>query len=278
MKLWGTGIAILATACMINGKSIGPGSGGGTTSGNSGNSSGNSSSSGNSTSSATSGDTGDIGDRGDAGAGDKYWGARKYGLGPSDPWLAVAGDQPKLIPHERADYWKLRGDEYACTAAHDHCIEPMAWFTLRESDLKRGLPKTVSMNVFGTENENHGHLYGPVNGRGDSYGGDPFMAYRTVPATKTNIGVGTLVIALDRSAGKLASAEHAFGATWWLGEVEEIDIEGGFFKLKDRDDVFKLWGARPVVLMWQKGGKVQLVGKKTRDQLAVKATDVFLPD
>jgi hypothetical protein len=193
--------------------------------------------------------------------------------------MAVAGDQPKLIPHERADYWKLRGDEYACTAAHDHCIEPMAWFTIRETDLQRGLPKPVTMNVFGAEHENHGHLYGPVNGRGgNSYGSDPFTAYRTVPATKANIGVGTLVIALDRSSGKLASAEHAFGATWWLGEVEEIDIEGGFFKLKDRDDVFKLWGARPVVLMWKPGGKVQIVGKLPRDKMTVKATDVFLPD
>ena len=267
MKLWGMGIAILAAACMINGKSVGPG--GGTTT--PGSSSAGDSSSGNTTASSGGGDQGSPGD------GDKYRGARKYGYGPADPWLAVAGDQPKLLPHDKADYWKVRGDDYDCSAAHDHCLEDMVWFTIRESDLKRGLPKLVAQNIFGAEGNDH--LYSAVNGRGGAaYGGDGFMAYRTVPATKTNIGVGSLVVALDRQAGKLGSAQHAYEATWWIGEVEEIDLDGGFFKLKDRDDVFKLWGARPVVLIWQRGGKVQIVGNKKRDQLAVKPTDVFLPD
>lgn len=274
MKLLGVGIAIIAAGCMVNGKSLGPGGGGNTANGGGGSTT----SSDRGGTAGTSGDLGDIGDRGDSGAGDKYWGARKYGGGPADPWMAVAGDQPKLIPHERADYWKLRGDDYDCTAAHDHCLEPYVWFTISETDRKRGLPKPVAQAVFGTEHERQDHLYGPVNGRADGYGGDPFVAYRTVPATTTNIAVGTLVIALDRSAGALRSAEGANGATWWIGEVEEIDLDGGFFKLKDRDDMFKLWGARPVVLMWKPGGKVQIVGGKSRDQLAVKAADTFKPE
>ncbi len=277
MKRWGMGLAILIGACVVNGKSYGPGGGGGT--GNAGGGGGGGSTAANSpSSSGSSSGFGEIGDHGDAGAGDKYWGARRYGAGPADPWLAVAGDQPKLIPHERADYWKLRGDEYDCTAAHDHCLEPMVWFTVRDRDLERGLPRNVTQAVFGTERENQSHLYGPVNERGTFYGGDPFTAYRTVPATKTNIGVGSLVVALDRSAGRLGSAIHAFSASWWIGEVEEIDLEGGFFKLEDRDDVFKLWGARPVVLMWKPGAKVQVVGKQPRDKLAVTAAETFAPD
>lgn len=277
MKLWGMGLVALVSACVVNGKSYGPGSGGGTSSNNNG---GGGTTIATSNPGSTGSDTGfgDLGDHGDPAAGDKYWGARRYGAGPADPWIAVAGDQPKLVAHERADYWKLRGDDYACTAAHDHCIEPMAWFTARESDLQRGLPRNVTMHVFGTERDNQSHLYGPVNGRADFYGGDPFVAYRSVPATKANIGVGSLVVALDRSAGPLRSAEHAFGATWWIGEVEEIDLEGGFFKLKDRDDTFKLWGARPVVMMWKPGGKLQLVGKQPREKLAVKANETFAQD
>lgn len=272
MKLW-VGIAILASACTINGKSYGPGTGGG----------GNTSSGGGSTASspAPSGTGSDPyaggRDQGSSGDGDKYRGARRYGYGPADPWLVVDGEQPKLLPHDKAEYWKVRGDDYDCSAAHDHCLEDMVWFTIRKSDLERGLPKPVAQNIMGTEGNDH--LYGAVNGRGANfYGGDAFSAYRTVPATKTNIAVGSLVVALDRKDGKLRSASQAHEATWWLGEVEEIDLEGGFYKLKDRDDVFKLWGARPVVLMWQKGGKVQIVGNKKRDQLAVKPADTFVPE
>jgi hypothetical protein len=247
-------LALLATACTVNGKTYGLG---GSTSSTS------MTSSPSSTSGVATGDDDD---------GDKYRGATKYGYGPADPWAGVDGDHPRA--NAKADVWVLRGDDYDCSAAHDHCIDPLVWFTARGRDLRRGLPQVVGMAEFGGDLR----VYGPVNSTSGTLTDEDFTAYRTVPATKANLAAGTLVVALSRSSGKLQSATHAFEASWWIGEVEDLNAEGGYFTLKNRDDVYELWGARTVVLTWKPGGKVTIVGGKPKDQLAVRAADVYLPD
>jgi hypothetical protein len=247
-------LAILTCACTVNGKTYGLGGGHAGASTVAG-----------STSPGDSATTDDD-------DGDKYRGATKYGYGPADPWLGVDGDHPRA--NDNAESWVLRGDPYDCNAAHDHCIDPLVWFTARGADLRRGLPQVVGMGQFG--NDPH-VVYGPVNSTTGPRYDDDFTAYRTVPATKANLAAGTLVVVLSRSAGKLSSATHAYESSWWVGEVEEINAEGGYFTLKHRDDVFELWGARAVVLTWKPGGKVTIVGGKKRDQLAVRASDVYLP-
>ena len=49
------------------------------------------------------------------------------------------------------------------------------------------------------------------------------------------------------------------------------------YKLKGYDDTLPLEGARVAVLVWKENTKVKILGGKQRDQLAVKASDVFLP-
>jgi hypothetical protein len=197
-----------------------------------------------------------------------------YPTAPADPWRGVSGDQPKRWTAEAARHWVIRGNEYDCSAARDHCLDPDAWFVVRNSDLKKPTA-AVGWEVFGAD----GMPASAGNARHYGVGSETeWTAFRTVPATKANIAAGFAVVALDRSAGKLTSGVGSHDASWIYGIVDEVDLDGGFYTLKDRSDTFKLWGARVVVLTWKPGGKVQIVGGKKRDQLAVKPADVFKPD
>jgi hypothetical protein len=264
MTKWVMGLAILASACTINGKSYGPGGGSSTTpaSGGSSSSSGNSSST------------------NDTGAAAKPYsfndGLAPYPSAPADPWIAVQGDQPKRWPKEASEHWKVRSDEHDCNAKSDHCLQKDAWFIVKDRDVARYMPTTSGWTVFDSE----GNLTQAWNGRGVSVGRDEkdYTAFRTVPATKTNIKPGSAVIVLGRDIGKLGSEVHSYNSSWYYGFVDEVDVEGGFFTIKNKDDSFKLWGARVIVLSWKPGGKVEPVNGFAKNAMAVKASDVYLPE
>lgn len=194
-----------------------------------------------------------------------------YPSAPADPWAAVDGDQPRRWSAEAADHWVVRGNAGDCSAAHDHCLDKDAWFLVPDHRLTRELT-TASVHVFGPDGP-----ASPANA-GSGFGGDKYTAFRTVPATRHNIAVGSIVIGLSRGTPVLGSGQHAITAYWNYGTVEELDVDIGVYKLKGAGDTAQLTGARVVVLSWQPGGKVKIVGGKKRDQLAVKASDVFLPD
>ncbi|MBA3465244.1 MAG: hypothetical protein H0T46_35260 [Deltaproteobacteria bacterium] len=258
MKTWGVGLAVLLSACTINGKSYGPGS----------------------SNSAKSTDASTASSNGGGGGGEAKKpyssndGLAAYPTAPADPWLAVQGDQPKRWPEDAASHWKVRSEAHDCSAKADHCLQKDAWFFVRDSDVERYMPTTAGWSVF----DHEGKSAQAWNGRGVRPGPTGFTAFRTVPATKANIKVGTAVIALPRDAGKLGSENDSYNASWTYGFVEEVDLDGGFFTIKNKQDSFKLWGARVIVLQYKPGGKVEPVNGFSRNNMAVKASDVYLPE
>ena len=276
MKHWGVGLALLLSACTVNGKKFGP-SFSSDSSSSSNSSSGNAG--GNPSSSSSSGSSGGNTTSGDGGGGqhDFYKNASQYPTAPADPWVAVNGDQPRRRGAD-VENWKLRGKpETVCSAKIDHCIPPDAWFIVKDSDAKRYMPTSAGWTVF----DQNGHLANAWNGRSPistNKDNKEITAYRTVPATKTNIKPGSQVMVMSRDSGIPNSEESSYGAYWNYGIVDEVDIDGGFFTLKNKDDTFKLFAARVVVLSWKPGGKVEIVGGKSKNELAVKASDTFSPE
>ena len=273
MKHWGVGLALLLSACTINGKKVGPSfSSDSSSSSSSGNSSGNASG----TSSPSS--SGGGGSSGDGSKSDFYANAAQYPTAPADPWAGVNGDQPRRRTAEHIEHWKLRGKpETVCSAKIDHCIPADAWFIVKDSDAKRYMPTSAGWTVF----DHEGNLANAWNGRSPistNKDNKEITAYRTVPATKANIKPGSQVMVMSRDSGIPNSEESSYGAFWNYGIVDEVDTDGGFFTLKNKDDTFKLFAARVVVLSWKPGGKVEIVGGKGRNELAVKTADVYAPE
>lgn len=250
MKRVAFGIAILVSGCSINGKSYGPGA-----------------SSASSPSQSTSG----FEPTAQGPADGQYHKLPPYSTEPADPWVAVVGDQPKRWSADDADHWVVRGNDWDCSAAHDHCLDKDAWFIVRDRDLERELT-SATVHVFGPEEPAIA-----ANARSNRVG-DPYTAFRTVPATKANMVVGATVVGLGRDTPALGSGQHAVDASWNYGTVEEVDFDVGVYKLKGARDTARLTGARVVVLSWHPGGKVKIVGAHKREQLAVKSADVFLPE
>lgn len=49
------------------------------------------------------------------------------------------------------------------------------------------------------------------------------------------------------------------------------------YQIEGYEDTLILSGARVAVLQWKPGGKVAIIGNRPRNQLGVRAQDVFLP-
>lgn len=198
-----------------------------------------------------------------------------YLTAPADPWAAVAGDQPLRWTAEQAQKWTARGDQSPCTAKEDHCLVKDAWFLVSQRDLDRKKERPAAqvgaaVAVFGPT-----EILRPWNAR-SRLTSPPFVAYRTVPATKATLVPGTLAIALAGDT-PLSDAIGAVEAFWVLGIVDSVDVAAGTFKLVDYTASYPLHYARVAVLTWVDGGKVEVVGGKKRDKLAVSVKDVFLP-
>lgn len=261
MTKWVIGVAIIASACTINGKSYGPGS-----------TSSKASSSDASSSSGSSGSTSSNSSSSSSGGGSTLKkGHQPYPTGLADPWVGVQGDQPKRWTAEAVDERRVRDDAYDCTAKFDHCLVKDAWFIVRDRDVERYMPAQSWWTVFSEKGI-------PSGGSNVVSDDEAFTAFRTVPATKTNIKPGYAVVALSREEGKLKSEHDSANSFWYYGFVEEVDVDGGFFTIKNRADSFKLWSARVIVMQYKKGGKVEMANGFQKNNMAVKASDVYLPE
>jgi hypothetical protein len=198
-----------------------------------------------------------------------------YPDAPSDPWASVAADQPRRLDAAAAEGWTVRSTDFACTAAHDHCVTADSWLIEDDSSARRS-PSGHSVGVafgFGPDG-----LLEPSNSQRSA--GRPtqdYTAYRTVPATRKNLTPGALVAVLPFPETHLHRGGDVFKTTWYLGVVERVDWELGFVYLVKRDGPFWISGARAAVLAWRPGGKVEIVGGRARGELAVDKRDVVLP-
>lgn len=195
-----------------------------------------------------------------------------YPVAPADPWRGVVGDQPRRWSEERARQWMIRGDDFECSAARDHCIDPDAWFFVTIADHERGLPAAAGWDVFGPDGKPASAVNVRRPGLADASG---WRALRTVPATRTSLVRGAAVVTLERGAPRPTSGVASHDLTWLSGLVDEVDHDTGTFTLVNHPGAFPLWGARVVVLTWEPGGRVQIVGGKQRSELGVTASETF---
>jgi tetratricopeptide (TPR) repeat protein len=110
----------------------------------------------------------------------------------------------------------------------------------------------------------------------DTYVAEDPIAYRTVPATKKNLAKGNLVAVRAYPQKAPKSEDDAMGS-WRIGFVQSIDWGAGKLRLVGREDPFWLSATRVIVISWKKGGKLEIVGKRKREELAVGVNDVILP-
>ncbi|MBA3819483.1 MAG: hypothetical protein H0X17_11365 [Deltaproteobacteria bacterium] len=201
-------------------------------------------------------------------AGGHYAKYAPYSSAPVDPWAGVDGSGPRRRANRD---WIVRGDAADCSAARDHCLAPDAWFLVRASDHANRRQTIANVNVFGPDQP-----LGAANARG-RYHGEAYVAYRTVPATRANFVPGAVAFGLERPHTQPGNGQAAVELTWWYGVVESVDPDVGVYKLQGYGDTLLLSGARVGVLTWQPGQPVQILGGRRRDQLAVRAQDTFAP-
>jgi len=277
------GIAIVLAGCTINGKAYGPGpSSPSTTQASNASSQGASpppaNANANANANASAGD-----DRSDLYTADgrvredaRYYKEQAYASAPADPWAGVANDQP--VRWATPDRWVLRENEAACTAKLDHCLVKEAWFVI-DNDRLEGSKRRSGLELTGARWQVYGSdgFMSPANTTFAGLHSGDITAYRTVPATRHNVAPGVIAIGLPHATPVPASARASYELGWTYGIVEEVDFDIGVYRLKGDSDTRPLAGARIAVLSWRPGEKVQIVGGKRRDQLAVQPTDVFLP-
>ena len=197
-----------------------------------------------------------------------------YPTAPQDPWLGVANDQPRRIAVPPNEMWVVRSNDHACTAAVDHCFIPEAWFVEEDASARRAAIRTGYVIGFGPEGVTR-----PFNARTSAgLPSEPFIAYRTVPATRNNLVPKAIVTALSFDKPTIDRGAEVFERTWYVGVVESVDWELGLvFFVGQPDRVYSIAGTRVAVLSWRPGTKVAIVGDRARGDLAVRAADVTLP-
>ena len=142
-----------------------------------------------------------------------------------------------------------------------------AWFTENDEHRARGGLRSASLHVFGPNGP-----AAPANAANPFRGG-PYTAYRTVPATRKNLVPGALAIVYPRPYAHPSDGRQAIERLWDIAPVEAVDHELGTVKLQGHADTHLLSAARVVVMTWQPGGRVKIVGDTQR----VPVADVFLP-
>jgi hypothetical protein len=238
-------LALVACGVKVNGKSYGLG-------GSSNNSSPSSTSS--SSSSASSSSSSSESSTNALAAGDEQC---PLANGIADPWAAVDGDHPKVV----RNLVRQAEPDVECTAANDHCQRQCMWLQVEEKDeVNRGIETYFDDDL---------HAW-------DSFG-DPWVAYRTVPATKRLLKPGAIVTFVQYPA-KVASGGHGrYSSTWMTGKLDRVDWKAGKVYLVGSRDPGWLSTTRVAVLEYRDGGKVTIAGGLKRDELAVRASDTFAP-
>jgi hypothetical protein len=204
--------------------------------------------------------------RGPAPARDEAAGARARGRpfdttvpsdAPVDPWRAVNGNRPRVLPHESQPY--LDDTDAVCDAAHDHCLRDCSWLVSHELPPYRTVP--VAREAEATERG-----FASVGYSDD----DPYQAFRSVPVTRKNLEVGRLVLVTEDPP--------RVGSSWYFGYVEDIDWDAETVRLRDnRHDPYPLAWTRVAVLRYENGGQVEVVNGFSRGDVAIAPDELFLP-
>lgn len=185
---------------------------------------------------------------------------------PASPWTGVAKGQPVQVAF-RFDRWWIRDESLTCTAALDHCLPAHAWFWVRDepgsSTARAALPI-----VFTSEGPKRPRPLHPIQAQ-------PYLAYRTVPATKKNLAAGARVFAF-RDKPLPPDTAQVYDE-WQMGVVDRVDWDLGFVFIKDIERPFFLTASRVAVLSYDKEHGVQIVDGMARDKIAVAAGDVIVP-
>lgn len=186
---------------------------------------------------------------------------------PADPWAGVDGDHPAMFEDEESSVssrWEIEKRELACTAARDHCLPPIAWMWVTASRPTE-LANVVAFTKYGPRSPN-GIRWGHIDQ-------SPYVAYRTVPATKTNLVPGAIAFAFPDPYPTEVSEVYR---DWNYGKVERVDWDLGFVFFEGSGEPRMLTATRVAVISWD-GTTLQVLGDKKRDQLAVSPRDVILP-
>ncbi|HVV85317.1 MAG TPA: hypothetical protein VHE35_19780, partial [Kofleriaceae bacterium] len=149
---------------------------------------------------------------------------------PVDPWRAVDHGRPRVLPHRTAPWVDDR--DAVCDAAHDHCLLDCNWLVTQELPPYTSAPEATQR--FATDDGF------------DGIGADePFIAYRSVPATRDNLADGRLVLVSD-------GPPHS---SWTIGTAEAIDWDAGTLRLHGvGHETFRLEWTRVAVLAYQRSG------------------------
>ena len=182
---------------------------------------------------------------------------------PSDPWSSVDGDRPRGVPDD--DYAFTR-EAQDCSAAHDHCMPPWMWILEGQHSVDGGTDR-IAVSCWWKRGETACRTAPPPG----------YTAYRTVPATRRMLVQGSLAVALDYPSKAPASEEAVSQSYWNVGVVASVDWTAGKVFLVGHDGPYWISAARVPVLAWKEGGKVEIIGKRSRDQLAVAADEVVQP-
>jgi hypothetical protein len=244
-------LALVACGVKVNGKSYGLG-------GSSNSSSGSSGSSGSSSSGNSASESSDEAPRYAAPSSQCYMMTRDGDhppilSSPADPWLAVSSDKPVDLEHRSLTMWQA-GDD--CSAQHDHCLRDCIWFT---DDTRRGdEPGQSNLAIYG-----QGQVSVVLSGA---------PMYRTVPATKRMLTRGAIVVALREM-----QATPASDYDWQIGTLDRVDWKAETMYMVGSNNPYRLSSTRVAVLSWREGGKVEIVGGRKRNELAVRTDELFLP-
>ena len=186
---------------------------------------------------------------------------------PASPWAGVSKGHPVKLDIKWEQLW-IRDESIKCTAAVDHCLSAAAWFWVKNvieaSTLRNAYPV-----VFTTD--------GPKRPAPLANGDKPaYTAYRSVPATKKNLAPGRIVFAFPDAA--IPSGTDDVYDRWQMGVVERVDWDLGMLFLKEREQPYFISAARVAVLSYDPTAGVKILDGKKKDELAVTAAEVVVPE
>lgn len=185
---------------------------------------------------------------------------------PASPWTGVSKGQPVKVAF-RHDRWWIRDESLACTAALDHCLPAYSWFWVRDEVTDAAL-RSAHPIVFTTDGPRRP---GPVHDIDEQ----PFVAYRSVPATKKNLVGGARVFVFPDTP--IPTGTDGVYDGWMMGVVDRVDWDLGFVFVKNIERPFFVTAARVGVLGWDKASGVHILDGKKRDEIAIRAADVIVP-
>ena len=174
--------------------------------------------------------------------------------GPVDPWRAVDGGRPRVLPHVLTP--SVDREAARCDAAHDHCLLDCGWIVTTDVTPMTRAPSATER-------------FATADGFDGLASTDDFVAYRSLPVTRRNLDVGALVLVGDELPRP--------GSEWLVGRVESVDWDEGSLHLDGQRRAYDLAHARLAVLGYRRGGEVHDVAGLDDARLAVRADELILP-